>query len=93
MCAVYGFPFSSFIVSAFPWSAIINKLPLFSIILSNTLPTQVSTASMALMAASRFPVCPTISGFAKFTTTKSYFPMPSITFSTTLYADISGFKS
>ena len=54
-----------------------------------------STASTAFIAASIFPVCPTISVFAKFNIMLSYFLefIASTTFSVTSYALISGCKS
>ena len=63
--------------------------------MSTNLPTQLSTVSTALTAASITPVCPTISGLAKFTTMKSYLSSSifSITFASNSGADISGCKS
>ena len=64
--AVMGLPSGSTICSAFPWSAVIMAMPPIFKVASTTLPTQVSTVSTALTAASKTPVCPTMSQLAKF---------------------------
>ena len=64
--AVMGLPSGSTICSAFPWSAVIMAIPPIFKVASTTLPTQVSTVSTALTAASKTPVCPTMSQLAKF---------------------------
>ena len=64
-------------------------------IASTALPTHVSTASIALIAAFSTPVCPTISGFAKLIMITSYFSdlIASTNLSHTSNALISGCKS
>ena len=75
MCAVQGSPSGPFISSALPWSAVIRILPPISPVAFTILPIHLSTVSMAFIAAAILPVCPTISGLAKFITTKEYCPV------------------
>ena len=53
--------FSSNICSALPWSAVTNSTPPAFFTASIRRPRQASTASIALMAAARLPVWPTMS--------------------------------
>ena len=76
VCAVWGSLVSGFTnKSAFPWSAVINTAPSSSNTFLTICPVQLSTAWQAWTTASTFPVCPTMSGFAKFNTTVSTFPV------------------
>ena len=51
-----GDPSALAISSALPWSAVIMAMPPIFLVASTTRPTQVSTVSTALMAASYTPV-------------------------------------
>ena len=95
MCAVNGSPFSSSILSALPWSAVIKRLPFISITASASEPTHASTVSTAFTAAGIIPVWPTISQFAKLTIIASYLPLltASLSFCDTSGALISGIRS
>mmetsp|Transcript_561 Transcript_561/g.1783 ORF Transcript_561/g.1783 Transcript_561/m.1783 type:complete len:211 (-) Transcript_561:1026-1658(-) len=59
--------------SAFPWSAVSKNMPPSSSTTSRSSFTHASHSSHAAIVAARSPVCPTMSGFAKFTRTTSYF--------------------
>ena len=69
--AVMGEPSACFMTSALPWSAVTMAMPPWRRVASTTLPTQVSTVSTALTAASKTPVWPTMSQLAKFSTMTS----------------------
>ena len=95
MCAVCGLtPSGSSMRSAFPWSAVTKHTPPASWTHSTTRPSARSAASTAATTAGMTPVCPTMSGLAKFTTQNAY---PSAisphTALATPAADISGFRS
>ena len=82
--------------SALPWSAVTQRTVsgmLFAA--SYTLPMHASTVSTAFTAASRTPVWPTISQFAKLQTIISYLSLfiASTHFSATAAALISGMRS
>ena len=69
VCAVCGAPVAgSFICSALPWSAVTTRLPPRASVASTIAPTHASTTSHARTTAGMFPVWPTMSGLAKFTT-------------------------
>ena len=73
--AVKGWPFSSSICSALPWSAVMRATPPRSVVAFTTWATHVSTVSTAATAASKTPVWPTMSQLAKFRMMTSYLPL------------------
>ena len=96
MCAVCGpLTVGSHICSALPWSAQTTaRPPTLSSAASNS-PTPASVASTALIVAGKEPVWPTMSGLAKFTTTRPNFPerIAALAAAVTSAADISGCMS
>src|SRR5262249_36098935 len=84
-------PSGSSMTSALPWSAVTRQTPPSSVTRSTTRPSPRSAASTARTTAGMTPVCPTMSGLAKFTTqNEKPVPIWSTTFSVTAAADISG---
>ena len=53
------------ICSALPWSAVMNTSPPTFVVWLTIRPRHLSTVSTALTAASKLPVCPTMSALAK----------------------------
>ncbi len=87
-------PSESLISSQFPWSDVRSMEYSFSLAFSIILPRQASTVSTAFIAASKLPVCPTISPLAKLTTTNPYSSSIALsTASATSSALICGFSS
>src|SRR3989344_7963939 len=62
---------TSILTSSLPWSAVIIAAPPIEVIFSTTLFSSLSTVSTAVIIASRFAECTTISALAKFNSKKS----------------------
>src|ERR1700694_4790223 len=77
VCAVNSLPVAkSIFCSALPWSAVTSKTAsAFNEAVSKR-PIHSSTTSSAAMIACHFPVCPTISGLARFMTIRGNSPEP-----------------